>query len=182
MVLEEVHEGMCGSHIGTDALSAVILSQGYFWPTLRKDARQFVQKCGNCQRHAKIQRTPSELVTSADYPWPFAVWGIDLIGPLPTAPGGVKFCVVAVDYFSKWVEAEPLTTISAKEVQKFVWKNIVCRFGIPRVLVADNGSQFIDKGFQEFISDLGTKMHFAPVAHPQSNGQVEVSNRTIKMA
>ncbi|WP_271039623.1 reverse transcriptase domain-containing protein [Agrobacterium sp. ST15.13.040] len=180
MVLEEVHEGMCGSHIGTDALAAVILRQGYFWPTLRKDARQFVQKCGSCQRHAKIQRIPSEMVTSADYPWPFAVWGIDLIGPLPTAPGGVKFCVVAVDYFSKWVEAEPLATISAKEVQKFVWKNIVCRFGIPRVLVADNGSQFIDKGFQEFISDLGIKMHFAPVAHPQSNGQVEVSNRTIK--
>uniref|UniRef100_UPI00200D0C82 integrase catalytic domain-containing protein n=1 Tax=Escherichia coli TaxID=562 RepID=UPI00200D0C82 len=93
--------------------------------------------------------------------------------------GGVKFCVVAVDYFSKWVEAEPLATISAKEVQKFVWKNIVCRFGIPRVLVADNGSQFIDKGFQEFISDLGIKMHFAPVAHSQSNGQLEVSNKTI---
>ncbi len=179
-ILEEVHEGICGSHIGTDALAGVILCQGYFWPTLRKDARQFVQKCDSCQRHANVQRLPSELITSAGYPCPFAVRGIDLIGPLLTAPGGVKFCVVAVDYFTKLVEAEPLTTISAKDIQKFIWKSIICRFGKPRVIVADNGSQFIDKGFQEFITDLGIKMHFAPVAHPQSNGQVEVSNRTIK--
>ncbi len=94
---------------------------------MRKDAWQFVQKCNKCQ-----------ILT---------VWGVDLTGPLPTAPGGVKFYIVTVDYFTKWIEAEPLAAISVKDLQRFVWKNIICRFGIPRVIVADNGSQFTNKGF-----------------------------------
>ncbi len=92
----------------------------------------------------------------------------------------VKFCVVAIDYFTKWIEAEPLIVISGKDIQRFIWKSIICGFGILRVIVADNDSQFTNKGFQEFITDLRIKMHFALVAHPQSNGQVKVSNRTIK--
>ncbi len=71
------------------------------------------------------------------------------------------FCIVAVDYFTKWIKAEPLASISVKDTQKFVWKNIICRFGIPRVIVADNGTQFTDKGFREFVTNLGVKLHFA---------------------
>lgn len=64
------------------------------------------------------------------------------------APGGLRYCVVAVDYFFKWIEAEPLATIIANQIRKFVWKIIVCRFGCPRVIVADNETQFMDTGFQ----------------------------------
>ncbi len=109
-----------------------------------------------------------------------AVWGIDLTGLLPITPEGVKFCVVAADYFTKWVEAEPLATISAKDIQKFVWKNMICRFGIPTVIMADNGSQSMDEGFQEFVTDFGIKTHFDPLAQPQSNKQVKVANTVIK--
>ncbi len=147
---------------------------------MRKDARQFVQKCNKCQRHASIKRLPSEVITLANYPCPFIVWGTDLIEPLLIALGGVKFYVVTVDYFTKWIEVKPVAAISAKDIQRFVSKNIICRFGVPRVIVADNGSQFTDKGLHEFIANLGKKLHFVPVAHPQSNGQVEVSNKTIK--
>ena len=83
-------------------------------------------------------------------PWPFAVWGIDLIGSLPTGKGGVKYAVVAVDYFTKWAEAEPLATITTKKVLDFVIKNIVCRYGLPRKIVSDNGTQFDSDLFTNF--------------------------------
>ena len=71
-------------------------------------------------------------------PWPFAIWGIDLIGSLPTGKGGVKYAMVAVDYFTKWVEAEPLASITTKKVLDFVVKNIICKFGLPAKIVSDN--------------------------------------------
>ena len=70
--------------------------------------------------------------------WPLARWGIDIVGPLPAAPGGFRFAVVAIDYFSKWVEAEPLAKITAKNVRKFFWRNVVCRFVVPLELTVDN--------------------------------------------
>ncbi|KAL0373590.1 UNVERIFIED_CONTAM: hypothetical protein Sradi_3274700 [Sesamum radiatum] len=71
-----------------------------------------------------------------------ALWGIDIVGPFPLAAGQRKFLLVAIDYFSKWVEAEPLARITEGEVMKFIWKNIVCRFGIPREIISDNDRQF----------------------------------------
>ena len=71
-------------------------------------------------------------------PWPFVVWGIDLIGPLPTARSAFKYAVIIVDYFTKWAEAKPLATISSKKVQDFVWEAIICRHGIPQEIVSDN--------------------------------------------
>lgn len=81
-------------------------------------------------------------MTSISSPWPFYQWGIDIVGPFPEAPGRVKFLVVAIDYFTKWVEAEPLASISSRTIIKFMWKNILTKFGTPRVLISDNGLQF----------------------------------------
>ncbi|RVX19896.1 hypothetical protein CK203_005312 [Vitis vinifera] len=78
-------------------------------------------------------------IKSVSGPWPFAQWGMDIVGPLPAAPAQKKFLLVATDYFSKWVEAEAYASIKDKDVTKFVWKNIVCRFGIPQIIIADNG-------------------------------------------
>ena len=75
-------------------------------------------------------------------PWPFAQWGLDIIGPFPIVMWQLKFLIVAIDNFTKWVEAEALATIMEKNVRSFVWKNIVYRYEIPRVLVSDNGKQF----------------------------------------
>ncbi|KAM1792092.1 hypothetical protein ACFX12_035986 [Malus domestica] len=72
-------------------------------------------------------------------PWPFGQWGLDLIGPMPAGKGNVRYAIVAVDYFTKWAEVEPLTTITEAKIEDFVWKNILCRFGIPNAIVTDNG-------------------------------------------
>ncbi|KAL5573689.1 hypothetical protein UlMin_023286 [Ulmus minor] len=87
---------------------------------------------------------------------------------------------VAIDYYSKWVEAEPLQEITEARTTGFIWRNIICRFGIPHSLVSDNGTQFDSAGLKKLCLDLGIHKHFSSVAHPQSNGQVEAVNKTIK--
>ena len=112
-------------------------------------------------------------------PWSFAQWGLDIVGPFPTTVRQLKFLVVGIDYFTKWVEAEPLATIMEKSICSFVWRNIICRYGIPRVLIFDNGKQFNISAFRDFCSELGIKNHYSSPAHPQANKQVKVTNRTL---
>ena len=113
-------------------------------------------------------------------PWPFAQWGVDIIGPLPTGKGQVKYAIVAVDYFTKWVEAEPLAKITEKKTTDFIWKSIVCRFGVPNTIVTDNGPQFDNTRYIEFCQNLGIKNVYSSPHHPQANGQIEAINKIIK--
>ena len=101
------------------------------------------------------------------------------MSPFLTTLRQLKFLVVGIDYFTKWVEAEPLATITEKSIRIFVWRNIICRYRIPRVLVSDNGKQFDNSTFKDFCSELGIKNHYSSPAHLQANGQVEVTNRTL---
>ena len=88
------------------------------------------------------------------------------MGPFPTALRQLKFLVVGIDYFTKWVEAEPLATIIEKSICTFVWKNNIYRYEIPRVLVSDNGKQFDNGAFRNFYSELGIQNHYSSLAHP----------------
>jgi hypothetical protein len=106
-------------------------------------------------------------------------WGLDLLGPLPPAQGNLRYVVVAVEYFSKWIEAKPLATITSVTIQKFFWQNIVCRFRVPKAITVDNGTQFDSETFREFCDQIGTKIHFASVRHPESNGLVGRANGII---
>nr|KYP56070.1 Gypsy retrotransposon integrase-like protein 1 [Cajanus cajan] len=140
-VMREVHEGICGFHSGGRTLAAKVLRAGYYWPTLKGDCAEFVKRCIPCQRHGNVIHASATELHSINSPWPFALWGIDVLGPFPVAKGQVKFLLVAVDYFTKWIEAEPLACISSTNVQKFVWRNLVTRFSIPYAIVSDNGLQ-----------------------------------------
>nr|KYP61109.1 Pol polyprotein [Cajanus cajan] len=104
---------------------------------------------------------------------------MDILGPFPPAKGQVKFLIVAVDHFTKWIEAEAVATITANNIQKFFWKNVITRFGIPYALITDNGLQFTDRHFNEFLTGLGIKHKMTSVEHPQSNGQAEAANKVI---
>jgi transposase InsO family protein len=108
-------------------------------------------------------------------------WGLDLLGPLPPAQGNLRYVVVAVEYFSKLIEAKPLATITLVTVQKFFWQNIVCRFGVSKAIIVDNGTQFDAETFKNFCDQIGTKIHFALVRHPESNGLVKRANGIIMM-
>nr|KYP48303.1 Pol polyprotein [Cajanus cajan] len=102
---------------------------------------------------------------------------MDILGFFPIAKGQCKFLLVAIDYFTKWIEAEPLATITTNNVQKFLWKNIITRFDIPHAIITDNGLQFTDQKLNKFLQDLGIKHRFTSVKHPQSNGQAEAANK-----
>jgi ribonuclease HI len=135
-LMKEIHAGLCGSHIGSRPLLGKVFRQGFYWPK----AADLVQKCENCQRCAKDQKQPSSLTQLIQPTWPLQRWGLDLLGPLPPAQGNLKYVVVAVEYFSKWIEAKPLATITSATIQKFFWQNIVCRFGVPKAITVDNGT------------------------------------------
>ncbi|KAL0455621.1 UNVERIFIED_CONTAM: hypothetical protein Slati_0901300 [Sesamum latifolium] len=112
---------------------------GLFWPTMKHDTRSLVNKCEKCQRHATLIHQPAEPLNVMLSSCPFSQWGVDIVGPFPLAPGQRRFLLVAIDYFTKWVEAKPLARITKGEVLKFIWKNIICRFGLPREIISDNG-------------------------------------------
>ena len=112
-------------------------------------------------------------------PWPFSKWGIDLLGPFPLATRQQKFLIIAIDYFTKWIEAESLSSIMAAQSRKFVWRNIFTQFGISEYLVTNNGAQFTDCKFREFLACYTVKHHFTSVELPQANGQVEAANKVI---
>ena len=147
-----------------------------------KDAMELVKKCKTCQEHAQISHLPSEPLTLITSPWPFKQWGLDILGPLPIGKSQCKFIVIGVDYFTKWAEAESLTTITKQKLRNFVWRSIICRFEIPRALVSDNGKQFDNPNFRDFCAELDIKNYYSSSAHPQSNGQAEITIRTLKAA
>ncbi|KAK3010429.1 hypothetical protein RJ639_011088 [Escallonia herrerae] len=117
--LQEVHEGICGQHLGGRTLAQKILRQGYYWPTMQNDAIEFTRRCDKCQKFAPISHTPVVPLTSIVSPIPFAVWGMDLLGPFPMASGQRRFVIVAIDYFTKWTEAESLATITSAKCEYF---------------------------------------------------------------
>jgi transposase InsO family protein len=104
---------------------------------------------------------------------------MDLVGPLPRATGNRRWLIIATDYFTKWVEAEPLASIRDKDSIKFVWKNIITRFGIPKTIISDNGTQFNSKPFMRYCSELSIRNIYSLPTYPQSNGQAEASNKTV---
>ena len=105
--------------MGAKSLVRKIMRTGYFWPTMQQDPAEFVKKCDSCQRYGNVQRVPGEQMMTISSPWPFVQWGIDIMGPLPQGKRQMKFLLVAIDYFMKWVEAKPLATITETKGTKF---------------------------------------------------------------
>ena len=116
---------------GGRALAHKVARLGFYWPTMIADAKAFVRKCERCQKHAPIVRQPPKLLTSINSPIPFAMWGMDILGPFPMASGQRKFLIVAIDYFTKWIEAKVLAKITTKQVTQFFRESVICRYGYP---------------------------------------------------
>jgi hypothetical protein len=146
---------------------------------MQKDATQYVKKCDKCQQFAPAIHQPAGSLNLIASPWPFSQWGLDIVGPLPRAPGNRQWLIVAMDYFTKLIEAEPLVHIMDADSKRFVWKNIITRFGIPWVLMSENGTQFESGPFRAFCEQYGIRNHFSTPAYPQGNGQAESSNKTL---
>ncbi|KFK26149.1 hypothetical protein AALP_AA8G210100 [Arabis alpina] len=177
-VMEEVHSGSCGNHSGGKALAIKIKRHGHFWPTIVNDCVKFSAKCERCQRHAPKIHQPTEMLSSVSSPYPFMRWAMDIVGPLH-ASKQKRFLLVLTNYFSKWVEAEAYASIKDAQVKSFVWRNIICRHGLPFEIVTHNGSQFISNRFETFCAKWKIRLSKSTPRHPQGNGQAEAMNKMI---
>jgi hypothetical protein len=160
-LLKEIHSGFCGAHIGTRTLAGKAINQGFFCPSINFDAKKLVQECEACQKTANQQNLPSMPVHLIPPSWPLQRRGMDLVDPLPTTQGNCQFVAVAIDYFTKWVEAKALANITTPTIQKFFWQNIICSFGVPRELTVNNKKQFNSYSFKEYCKTLGTHVKFS---------------------
>ena len=135
------------------------------------DIKEYVRTCYKCQR----QERPKE----NNWKWTiipmdiFERWGIDIVRPLSQTEDGYRYIVVAMDYFSRWSEARPLTHANARQVAKFIYEEIICRFGVPRVLQSDRRMHFVNEVIQELTDKFRIRHSLSSPYHPQSNGLVE---------
>jgi transposase InsO family protein len=178
-ILNCCHSSAYGGHASTNKTAAKVLQAGFYWPTLFKDAREYVLRCEKCQRTGNISRRNEMPLNGILEVELFDVWGIDFMGPFPSSYNN-KYILVAVDYVSKWVEAVASPTADSAVVRKLFQKIIFPRFGVPRVVISDGGSHFINRQFDNMLTKYGVKHKVATPYHPQTSGQVEVSNREIK--
>uniref|UniRef100_A0A2N9H380 Integrase catalytic domain-containing protein n=1 Tax=Fagus sylvatica TaxID=28930 RepID=A0A2N9H380_FAGSY len=167
MVMKETHAGECGEHQGKKRLYQCLLTLGYYWPTMKKDAADFVKTCHTCQVQANLIHTHPTSLQNMATPWPFHTWGLDLIGPINPASGGCIWILVATEYFTKWVEAIPLRKATGAAVSNFIREHIITRFGIPYKLITDNGTPFVNKDVREVLEHYRVKHRRSTPYYPQ---------------
>jgi hypothetical protein len=145
-LLTEIHGGECGSHSSSCTLVGKAFQHGFYWLIALQDPAEMVKSCKACQFHAKHVHTLAQALQMIPPSWPFAVWGVDILGPFPRAVGGYRYLFVAIDKFTKWPEATPVVNITQGAAVAFL-KSIVCRFGVPNRINTDNGTQFTSRIF-----------------------------------
>ncbi|GJV14012.1 reverse transcriptase domain-containing protein [Tanacetum coccineum] len=152
-ILKACHSGPTGGHYGANYTARKIFDSGFYWPTIYKDAHDFVTRCDICQRQGKITQRDEMPQNSIQVCEIFDIWGIDFMGPFPSSRGN-KYILVAVDYLSKWVEAKALPTNDARVVCKFL-KTLFSRFGAPRAIISDRGTHFCNDQFTKVMLKYG---------------------------
>jgi transposase InsO family protein len=177
-LLRDIHVGMYGHHAAPRTLVGNMFRQGFYWTTAVADASEIVRICEGCQFYTRKTNLLAHALQTIPITWPFAVWGLDIVGPLRKAPGGYTHLLVAIDKFSKWVEVRPITNLREEQAVAF-FTDIIHRFGVPNSIITDNGSQFTSRKFLEFCDKHHIRVDWAAVAHPQTNAQVEWANNMI---
>jgi hypothetical protein len=178
-ILQHCHKFACGGHFEAKRIAPKVLQSGFYWPSLFKDAFLFCSSCDRCQRTSNISsrnQMPLQNILVVEL---FDVLGIDFMGPFPNSYENL-YILVGVDYVSKWVEVVPSKTYDHKIVVKFLQDNIFTRFGTPRTIISDGGSHFNNHVFTSLIKKYGITHKVGTSYHPQTSGQVEISNKEIK--
>jgi transposase InsO family protein len=177
-LLEEIHARQCGVHVASRTLVGKVFRSGFYWPTTKSDAAELVQRCEACQLLSKQQHLPAQQLQTIPVTWPFACWGLDMIGPFKKAQGGYTHVLVAIDKFTKWTKYKPIASLTSTKAVEFI-QDIIFRFGIPNSIITDLGSNFTSSEFFDFCKQRNIHIKYASVAHPRANGQVERANGMI---
>ncbi|GJU08081.1 reverse transcriptase domain-containing protein [Tanacetum coccineum] len=146
--------------IGNYTMKAGVMYRKSYLVLLMRDARELIRACDDCQAHTSVPRLPKAYMITVTSAWPFMKWGIDIVGPLLEVPGRVKYLIVETDYFTKWMEAKPLATITA-------------------TIITNNGTQFMNDSFKKWAEKLKIQLISTLIYHPHGNGVVERANRSL---
>ncbi|MCO5577199.1 hypothetical protein L7F22_057746 [Adiantum nelumboides] len=177
-ILKGLHEEACGGHFSHELTLKKVLLAGYVWPSMHADVQHWCRSCHNCQVNGnkRLLYGPRQAVIANG---PFEKWGIDAMGPLPRTANGKLYILVAIDYMTRWVEAQSVAKVNEKTVSKFVYTHICCRFGTPLEIVSDNGPGFRRGLLTEVCEVLNISHRHSTPYYPQSNGLVEKANGII---
>ena len=177
-ILEGCHIDPCGGHFAGEATARKALLADYWWPSLFKDAHEFTKRCDPCQRVGKPTPTMAMPLIPLLALAPFEKWGLDFVGPvtLPTRYGRKRYILVATDYATKWAEGAATKTDDVAIVARFLYENIISRYGCPKELVSDRGTHFLNKTIEELTIQFLIKHRKTSPYHPRANGQTEKTN------
>ena len=150
-ILRDIHQGECGHHAASRALVAKAFRHGFFWPTALEEAKELVQKCQGCQRFRSKPHLPTSALKTIPIARPFAMRGLDMVGPFKTACGGLTHLLVAVDKFTKWIEAKPIKKLNGPTAVTFI-ADITTRYGILHSIITDNGTNFAKGALARFCA------------------------------
>ena len=175
-VIARCHEEV--AHAGfLKTLSRV--QESYVWYGMRRHTRQFISHCIHC----RTLTPPNPTILNLGMPQPpraFHTWAIDLVGPFPRDKTGKQYLLTCIDYLTGWAEAIPLASKKAALVREAIAYHLVARYGLPEVILSDNGGEFTGSVIEDWMRECGIRHHKTSPYHPQSNGKVERFNGTIQ--
>lgn len=175
-VLREGHGGLSGGHFGTE-ITYKKLRKEFYWPNMYKMVEDYVQTCPVCQRKGKPKKVNELRPITVSRP--FELIGIDMVGPLKLTNSGNRYIIVMTEYLTKWVEAKAVPNKEAGTVAEFLYNNVITRYGTPERMITDQGKEFENETIKALQTVMNIKgVHSTPY-HPQSNGQVERTNKTL---
>jgi hypothetical protein len=175
-LMKMMHDQPTAGHLGIETTYNKIKDK-YYWNQMYDDIKEYIRTCNTCQRFGKPER--NEPLHSIEVIQPFERIGIDIVGPLPETRNKNKYMVVAIEYLTKWVEVRALDKATAENVANFVFEEIICRYGAPKIILTDQGSHFKNKMIKELCDKFGIQHRLSSPYHPQTNGLVERFNRTL---
>eukprot|EP00253_Pinus_taeda_P035396 PITA_35396 len=179
-ILKACHDEPCDGHFADRWTTYKILSLGYYWPSLFKDAKQYVKRCDSCQRVGKPTLSNEMPLQPQVLIEPFEKWALYFIGPINPPSKQRKYILVCTYYVTKWVEAKALFSTTKHSFVSFLYEDIFTHFGVPREIVTDQGVQFTSKLVEKLMEEYKVKHKKSTPYHPQANGQVECTNKVIK--
>ncbi|GJV68318.1 reverse transcriptase domain-containing protein [Tanacetum coccineum] len=177
-ILTHCHSGPTGGHHSANITAKKVYESEFYWPSLFKDANEYVRLCDACQRAGNISSRKEMPQYNIQVCEVFDVWGLNFMGPFLESRGN-KYILVDVDYVSRWVEAQALPTNDERVVVKFL-RSLFARFGVPKALNSDRGTYFCNSQFEKALQIYGVTNKLSTTYHPQSNKQTEVINMAIK--
>ena len=154
---------------------------GYYWLTMENNCIKYVQACHKCKIYQNRKKALPQYLHILATPWPFFAWGINVNGAItPKSSNGHEFILLAIDYFTKWVEACSFKNVTQAAVTQFMKNNIICRYGMPEMIITDNALNLNNRLMDQLCRQFNIKHHNSTPYHLKMNGDVEAANKNGK--